>query len=896
MDYEKIVYGAYKKLKYMIFYDASLMMYKKKLSEFETTNKEQKLQKIVESINSDNFDFEYFASLCEKISYIPIIKKIENDVIELNYFIDMPIELHIIDTIFTVLLGLSYDADFVEKNLYGNELDRFNLYKNDSKSINTIKWETSNLFKKYVKGYNLWVNKAVKTIKDNKIINDEITLITSDISGYYYSISSPFEIINKLNVNLNNNDLFNNILQIIKHIQMTYHQSLITVSSKKMSPGQIPIGMLSSMVIANMYLYELDAYLYNDPKVLYYGRYVDDFIIIYNYDLVGEDFVSTFNNFTNDKSNLSNIEININKTDEFHCNNYNYMDVIERITSHIIDMQNYYGNEDNEELSFRRYFDFEKKELKSSLLQNATLKEEDILDIDLRELILFMNYIFDFIKFKNTTKEDVYNKIINYLKENVKFNLWKEIYRWLHIHSSKKDIASIREYIRKTIDIRCKSKLNDVKLGNEEQIYKKIKNIYFELNEVSYILGGNINDTELYKTLIEAGMIKKDSIVKYLITKYRNGEKEFRNDTNFYLKYYSDNHLPFVHLWEILLYDQMTNILKKKRKSVNESIATFVKINNLSEFNYIDYKELSIISEYFGNVYQINENGYKKNNNFIISHPNIELDYIRGKESKILFEKHNIPGVNESRVFFRNILFSKESQTDLLILPELYVKLEWLYNLGYEAHYSQFNVVFGLENLVLGRKFFNLVGGFYPFKDIKGHRNLFLTLREKNIYSYDEKQWCKYKHLTCRDKLQPRYNLIRTKGINFSDYLCFEITDILSRALFKGMVDIISVPMLNRDTDYFNNITKSLSRDLSCCVVTSNSASWGNSSIILPKKSFSKTLTEFKGGFNSYLVSSDVPIRQLIDFNQNFDWKKYFDIPEIGRLFKPHSANYKINH
>ncbi|MEX0934482.1 MAG: reverse transcriptase domain-containing protein [Candidatus Saccharimonadales bacterium] len=43
----------------------------------------------------------------------------------------------------------------------------------------------------------------------------------------------------------------------------------------------LPIGNLNSQVLANLYLNELDQYIKHDLRLKYYGRYVDDFVIVH---------------------------------------------------------------------------------------------------------------------------------------------------------------------------------------------------------------------------------------------------------------------------------------------------------------------------------------------------------------------------------------------------------------------------------------------------------------------------------------------------------------------------------------------------------------------------------------------------------------------------------------
>ena len=45
----------------------------------------------------------------------------------------------------------------------------------------------------------------------------------------------------------------------------------------------MPLGNLTSQFFANVYLNELDYFVKNELKAKYYIRYVDDFVILYNY-------------------------------------------------------------------------------------------------------------------------------------------------------------------------------------------------------------------------------------------------------------------------------------------------------------------------------------------------------------------------------------------------------------------------------------------------------------------------------------------------------------------------------------------------------------------------------------------------------------------------------------
>ncbi|MFA7560574.1 MAG: reverse transcriptase domain-containing protein [Candidatus Izemoplasmatales bacterium] len=886
LEVSRCINGAYNKFKYLVYYNSTYLIYKKRIAEFESFKKEDKLERLINFIQNDMEDEKYLNQLISMIDYYPIVKKEENNQVKLNYFIDVPVEIHIIDVLWTILVVASSDFDDIEKCWYGNIIDKKNLFVNGKENrltFSDINWESPNLFRKYIYDYNRWINDSVNCIKQQKGLEDHLTLFSTDLSRYYYSTDDPLYLFLNFQYTYISSVILNKLTDTIKIVYRKYNSKIKNFSTMEMGRCITPIGLTSSMFVANAYLTKFDMEISDREDVKYYGRYVDDIIVVFAENYSREQVMEILHKAKDNHG--YNFNFNKDKTMDFHYENYNYLSELERLFQYINAKKgNYYGNEDEEELSFRRYFEFEKNTLKNNLISNGNLREGDFINLDFNNIILFMNYIYDTVNFKRDTLEDVFNKIMTYIKSTFKFSMWKEIYRWVKIFCPDKG-----DFVKQCISERILhiQNIDILEVGrNYVSIMKeKLVSTYDELNNISKILGGFVDKNSKLDLILDlSGMCKKDSIVKYLIKNYQEGKKLYDNSSEFYEEYYGLS-LPFVHLWEILIFDQMVNLSKKNKKTFEESIETFKKINGLVEFEYIkidDIKKCKNIDFY--------EIGIKENKDvkktdikeYIVSHPNIDL-----KTDKVLPIRHSKPSVESTRIFMRNLLLSIEDKSSTLVLPELYVKLEWLNIIAQVAHQNQFNVTFGLESLVLGRRFYNLIFSLYCFKDIHLRKNLFITIREKNFYSYDEISSCKKQKLTCRNPFPAKYYLVNNKNISFVDYLCFEITDIISRSLYKGSVDLIIIPMLNKDTTYFDNIIQSLSRDLSCCVVTANSASWGNSSVILPRASYKKILTEFKGGFNNYLVSSKIPIYELIYFNKNF---KYNTMSSLE--FKKHPANY----
>lgn len=304
------------------------------------------------------------------------------------------------------------------------------------------------------------------------------------------------------------------------------------------------------------------------------------------------------------------------------------------------------------------------------------------------------------------------------------------------------------------------------------------------------------------------------------------------------------------------IYSTMNNLVPKK---FYESTVKKNKLNNL------DYRSRTI---------KIYSKDSKEE--FVVSQPNINLSDVKVQFDQSFYG----PTLEESFAFYRILNESKRNRTNLIVFPEFYIKLDWLYNLDSFCRNEEIDAIFGIQPFFKKGYYVNILGSIYSNNGDPNKMSLPI-LRIKNNYSHKEKQ---YYSPVFSTKIK-RYINIEKDNYSSTALLCFEATDIVARAIFKGRTDLIAVPMLNRDTTYFNNILESLSRDLSVIVVSCNSFEKGNSIIVQPTKTYKRIITEFKGGFNNYLVSSFIPLTSLREYNKS---------PNNKNEFKPHPAGFNL--
>ncbi|SDJ11178.1 RNA-directed DNA polymerase [Chryseobacterium jejuense] len=318
---------AYNKLKTYVYYDNTELFLREKLVEFETDtvksnfnlnwevsklytadktidifdiftqneksieeNLESKFTKLLNELNDFNPNSEYFKQLFNSINVNYFPKKIHDSKQDENFvtnkkqsnlyelekitaFINIPIELHIISIIWINEFGFKFDTELL-KECKGNRLI-LNKEKTD-----VIK--NSSLFKPYFTQYQKWRDESI-IVAQNLLNNEKNALfINLDIKDYFHSCRVSLD--RYFNID---NENFNCINYILRKIHVIYsnliakkHKFPYDFSPELESKSLIPIGLLSSYVIANHYLNDFDKIITNKFKPAYYGRYVDDILIV----------------------------------------------------------------------------------------------------------------------------------------------------------------------------------------------------------------------------------------------------------------------------------------------------------------------------------------------------------------------------------------------------------------------------------------------------------------------------------------------------------------------------------------------------------------------------------------------------------------------------------------
>lgn len=312
------IVDAYRKLKTYFYYDNSNLFMKRKIADFECKNEdiEQIFEQLAEKLNNQSEDVSKYiitdqSSRNNLIDFYLLPKSFENNILEndckniiitnrytsevyefskFNFLIDIPIELHIINVLWLVKLGYLLDSDYCYYSdkytsyCYANRLE----IDEDKECI----LPGNKLFKLYSLQYQKWRDDCIEATEDllNNHKKDAI-IISLDIKRYYPSAKLNYEDINiALRQKCDNKQFekYKFLTNILKNIRDEYIKQIKKDIVKdensfdEILPSEtpIPIGMLSSNVIANWYLKDFDKQVIKQVNPIYYGRYVDDMLIV----------------------------------------------------------------------------------------------------------------------------------------------------------------------------------------------------------------------------------------------------------------------------------------------------------------------------------------------------------------------------------------------------------------------------------------------------------------------------------------------------------------------------------------------------------------------------------------------------------------------------------------
>lgn len=965
-----IIKACYKKFKSYVYYSNNLINVKFKIINFEQKDDFEITFKNISKAIIDK-DENYFDILIKKITWIPQIKTINNssnnhcitnrkndsDIVidKINYFIDMPIELNILDTFWTILFGKSlFEKNILNKYTMANEF-AYKLYSEEN-GIDGINFDSLEIYKPYFKNYQKWKSGAIKKVTSLYNQKKDSTIISLDLSGYFYSIEINFnDIYNKSSI-FDYDFTFET--SILEKVHKLYWNKLKKIKPSTKNNRVLPIGLISSGVLANYYLYDFDENIATNRNTEYYSRYVDDILIVISkidkclqVEDILKKYFSDFFLFEKDCIKIKNkplCKIQKNKIKIIQNYSDSSRSLIESLKEEIPNPSeaNLLPNIENVDLDNFLLEIYNKKS------ESIKIRENDGLELNKYKLIKFMSaYV---ISRKNTLfkngknnkyyklDENIYSQLEIFFDNYNLFNLWDKwgkIFEFTYLNNSDFLLTfKLIEKIQSAIDNITIN--DDVCKGKIDFLTKKLKKTLYNTMVYSiaavFSLKPNssksankvVTKARKYVNKIRKANFMNHNLVGIPLINYIN----FQNYSNSDLYNIQESDLlkmektiefdskkfdytpRFIHLGEYMLCRNLLSITELNDSKLLENILNDYKNITKIEKKFFDVKTIEKFDgEYILSTIKFEYNFEEKTlTNIYVALGNINLNkheliknneinlfgYKTVKNKMILFKLLNDciwidknELILDFGVFTHKYKFEQNKHVDFLVFPELYIPFEWL---DYVMHFSRKNgigVITGVKYCKSDKKLINSIATIIPFMDENKYKYSTIFMREKNDYSPDEISLITGSGYNNPTKNKSFNYIFSWNSISFSVLNCYELTDIKARAVLKSKVDIIFTPEYNRDISYFSNIIESTSRDDGCFVVQVNSSNIGDTRIVGPFSSNYANICSISGGEKDSIHIGKINIQEYNDYKK-YEKKDKFR-KEIRERYKCSKKNNK---
>jgi hypothetical protein len=185
---------------------------------------------------------------------------------EFRLMAEASLDFHVLSTLWVLRVGHQYDIKLTDC-AYGNRLRR-----GLDKEINPLSLGT---FSPYLKPFRDWRDNGIDAMRVALAADKKIIALTADVTGFYHELDPAFML----------EDGFNALFQLDLSLdEQKLHRLFISAlhawaANTPLKKG-LPVGLPASALVANVALMELDRLIEQQVVPLYYGRYVDDLILV----------------------------------------------------------------------------------------------------------------------------------------------------------------------------------------------------------------------------------------------------------------------------------------------------------------------------------------------------------------------------------------------------------------------------------------------------------------------------------------------------------------------------------------------------------------------------------------------------------------------------------------
>ena len=871
MDYYELAIGAYKKWKSYIcstsksnYIQRQMMVNFEKINNFSPDLIINKIKEYTDQLfNSDTSILMDELSKSNPVYIEPKITQIFSEDsrqirIKKNFMLTCGIDIkyYIYDTMYTLII-LKGLHDFNPKVLNNNDAYNNKISEELFDKNGLLNLENNSLFQKYSYNYNRWQEEVKKTI--NKHIKDkEKSFILSyiDFKNFYYNIpfdesmissyfpgqlKKLFAVVNKMR------DVF--CEQSRQHIKDGF----------AIEGTYLPIGLISSMVLSELYMYKFDSIVSQIHNVSYYGRYCDDILFIYKD--YRESFADSFDNvFTfNTKLSVEKIEIE----------GYTHLIPNEKSRSQANDESDL-SIEDTESIFIApsligecRKLSLKEQDLKEFIAGDEGIPDDPVSSI-LSDIYNYLLYGGD-----STTFKKISLKLEEIIKDNDKLYLLCSQLEpcYCFFKNNDNNYNNIKKKIdSRLLEINYMDGVEDdkcvLKLEKMPDLNDYIKKVVLFYNKIAYerasAVSGEKNDW--YNSFCYPIWMCDKSIDRYVNSYHEAQEK---------LKFYPFN-IDISEIYFSNIIDFSCENIEDLYDKYNRLFKYYFNLNGfVSSVKYVDFEKDSAIPHISFNLAD-----KPKDKSVFSAVANLDYD-IQWDDRNVQTQKKDYQKTISIVVNTINEIkkINQYATVDFIVFPELYLNPLNFRKLAKVSKNLKISLIGGckyqINNSIAKNQITNLV-----YFQIGTHNQCLPIIRLKNEYAPKEVEFLTKKGCDFASG-KNIYYIVNDGVASYTSLYCYELTDIKVRSFIKDKINLLIASEYNQDTFYFANIIESVVRDISCYALQSNVSRFGDSRITAPMSQFKMNIASIKGGITDNVIVGKLKIRELEYFKNVQDFKNY---------------------
>lgn len=939
-DTIKLVRRAYRMLKQDCYYDMTDLFLRARLSAFEVGHSFEKdiesVTGVVRQLREDKSpqSSRQLQAWLNEISFHCLPKAIKQDnprntdelfnsnvrsqasypIESVNYFIDAPVQLHLLDMLWCLVVGPVIDRDLDEQCL-GNRLE--------SADDEIEEVQSGRLFKIFHHQYAKWRDGAIKcaiSLLDQKL---DVLLVSLDIKQCYYHLPASFDHIQRdidQQLPASKKVLAHGLTSVVAAMHERYSAEVgaMLVKSHSEQASKIrglPVGLASSRILANAELNRWDKVVRKKLRPAYYGRYVDDMLVVLASPpeevigaidaVMGKLFINTGLLKPKDgKEGLYRLtmltdcaiepsKVIVNYFDHHHSRAglTEFQREILKQVSEFRFLPIEEGSQSLDECAYDVLYKGSINKLRSviGLIENST------------ELSKYLaRRLLQYRLCSTPIPEDSVQQLMRFYRGRNMFEfcrLWEKVFTLLLVNRKEKECARFFNEAEKAVgalahghaDLCDKVKEDTTRylqlslamtVGLHAQDYNekaKAKRFRVLLNSPELI--------DAASAFRHANMIRHQ-LVRYPLINYTAftgslidcGIHQLAGKDLEFLKLKEERSPRYVHPDERALFKYLTEAAKGSFETL------------LKDDIHAYWDTLSVVSSDAEGANSDTKTFHLKVGDDSAENVCVGIANLKVRDADIerSYNPRKIPNTSFERqaVLYELInVGGRAPKCDLLVFPEVSIPYSWVPFMVAQARRHQMGMVFGVEHLVGSETAYNLLATVLPFRTKGKHSSCFLSLRLKNHYAPEEALSLDRIGLKIPKQEPAVYEKYTWRGMEFASYNCFELTNIRHRGLFRRDVDFLVVVAWNKDVPYYANIIESVARDVHCYIVQANTSQFGDSRVTGPLKNAEMNRIRVSGGENDVLLKAKLDIDGLRDFQS----KKYS--PDDDR-FKPLPAGF----